>query len=126
VKTQKDITESESKKWFDLTPVKHGYTPERHPTKKKAKKSMRNPPRQPDIQVITWKLSTTCIRQSWSTCLFSKTWWTQWEWKATDSFQILYVWFFFLFCFVFCLTYPMIINWLKQQSYGSTENLTEC
>jgi len=50
VKTQKDITESESKKAFDLTPVKHGYTPERHLTKKqKAKKSMRNPPRQADI-----------------------------------------------------------------------------
>ena len=53
VKTQKDITESESKKWFDLAPVKHGYTPEQHPTKKqKAKKSMRNPPRQADI--TTW------------------------------------------------------------------------
>ena len=52
IKTKQTEAESEiaGTKQLDLTPVKHGYTPERQPNKKqKACRAMQNPPREPKI-----------------------------------------------------------------------------
>ena len=52
VKTQETVTETAGIKRLNLTPVKHGYTPERHPTKKqKGSKPTHDPPRKLKISV---------------------------------------------------------------------------
>ena len=43
VKTQETVTETAGIKRLNLTPVKHGYTPERHPTKKQKKSKPTRP-----------------------------------------------------------------------------------
>ena len=54
VKTQETVTATAGTKRLDLTPVKHGYTPERHPTKKQKGstcKPVHHPPRKLKITV---------------------------------------------------------------------------
>ena len=52
VKAQETVTETAGIKLLNLTPVKHGYTPERHPTKKqKGSKPTHDPPRKLKISV---------------------------------------------------------------------------
>ena len=52
VKTQETVTETAGIKRLNLTPVKHGYTPERHPTKKqKGSKPTHDPPKELKISV---------------------------------------------------------------------------
>ena len=52
VKTQETVTETAGIKRLNLTPVKHGYTPERHPTKKqKGSKPTHDSPRKLKISV---------------------------------------------------------------------------
>ena len=52
VKAQETVTETAGFKLLNLTPVKHGYTPERHPTKKqKGSKPTHDPPKELKISV---------------------------------------------------------------------------
>ena len=65
VKTQETVTETAGIKRLNLTPVKHGYTPERHPTKKqKGSKPTHDPPRKLKISVRDEATEDLSFKQS--------------------------------------------------------------
>ena len=146
VQTGEDISETINLKRRNLTPVKQGYTPERHPTKKQKSK-----PR--ETETTSWIDENLHEPMSEPRFIFLHPWLMPWMKKASSLLAkvmmmilsmnnpciskncILYSWKNQLkmksnlcrgnsSCLIH-LTFPMIFKWLKQESCESKRSLTD-